>query len=721
MSKPDIFIETAILATKDQLADRVLASGKIESKDESGAFLFYIFELLSPKNTAIQKIILSLRNSLKSSEAVTVDIFEKALSNINLTLGRLSETSDNLWIGKLNAVVGMIDQGELLIAQTGNVTGYIFRQNKISSLTDQPDSAALPQPSRTFADITSGTILVGDQIVFGNNELFNRVSVDRLRSTSKLGDVVTSATELKKYLRKTRVGAVNAVFIESTPELRQQDRDIVVYLDVAEETAFKSAGKKIAPVIERIKISAREIFRTSLANGNKLAERWHRSWLEKYQPQSKKLFQQGGQKIKQGLSSGRKKIVELNYGSNNPSRLKIKTNSYHKPAIKNFSLAPVWNKIYPALKHFFSKKNQRLIIAIIFILILVISYVKIKINNSNKSRAVHQVQVASAYDQASSLFTQAKKDLILGKTASLDKFYLALALAETAKEDKANIIKTTALIKKINTIVDEKTKTVRFYNSQNYAFASGANKVVLADNQIYGLNSDNKIYAVDTRDHKLKLVGSISAGDANVTDLYYSATINSILFTTTDKKLQSFDLAKSVVGALSNASPDGNWKGSTAIATYSTNIYSLDSDAGTVWKYTASDTGYSKATDYADTRRVSLKGAIDLSVDGNIYVLKQDGSAAKFVKGAYESDFTLRNIPAPQSTIGTPAKLFTDDTTNNIFVLDKKTSRVIKFDKSGEFNSQYVFDDVALDSFVVDAKLQKIWGLANGKIYEGNL
>ena len=97
----------------------------------------------------------------------------------------LTEMSDNLWIGNLNAVVGLIDQDELLMSQTGNVTGYIFRQNKISSLTDQSDAEASPQPSRTFTDITSGTILSGDQLVFGNNELFNRISVDRLLSVAK--------------------------------------------------------------------------------------------------------------------------------------------------------------------------------------------------------------------------------------------------------------------------------------------------------------------------------------------------------------------------------------------------------------------------------------------------------------------------------------------------------------------------------------------------------
>lgn len=722
MSKPDVFIETAILSTREKSADRILESGKIASKDPAGGFLFYVIELLPQDNSnVVRKIVSILQNNIKTSPVLTPEVFESALSIINQTLGRLSETSDNLWIGNLNAIVGLIDKNELLISQTGNVTGYIFRQNKISSLTDQSDSEASPQPSRTFTDITSGTILSGDQLIFGNNELFNRVSVDRLRSVAKFGNAVASTVELKRYLRKAGIGTVNAIFIEAVSELREQDREEIVFLDEPEETVLKSVGRKMAPVLERIKIISREILLTSSKNGTKLAEKWHRSWREKYRPYSKKLIKQGHEKIRKGLSSSRQKIEELSYTKDNPSHLKIKANSYHNANKKSFSFAPIWDKIYPPIKSFFSRKNQRFIIAIILILIMVISYVKIKINNSNKETTIRAVQVASAYDQASTLFASAKQDLATGKSINLDKFYQALALAQTAKEDKPSLNKANALIKQINSVIDDKTKTVRFYDSKNYLLADGISRIILADTKIYGVDSNNKIFMVDTRDRRSKLVGSLGKDSGGVSDFYYSENSNSILFDTDNKKVLAFDLAKSVVSILANAEENSNWKGAQAIATYVSNIYTLDADNGTVWKYTATGNDYSKAAAYANTKTVSLNGAIDLSIDGNVYVLTSDGSVAKFVKGAYEADFAIKNIPAPNNIIALPSKLFTDDTTNSIFILDKKTSRIVKFDKSGEFNSQYVFDDIALDSFVVDAKLQKIWGLAGGKIYEGNL
>lgn len=722
MSKPDVFIETAILSTREKIADSVLESGKIETSDLAGAFLFYIIEL-SPQNNSnvVRKIVSILQNKIKTTSELTSEIYESTLSIINSTLGKLSETPDNLWIGKLNAIIGLVDRDELLISQTGNITGYIFRKNKISSLTDQTDGDSALHPSRTFTDIVSGTIVVGDQLIFGNNELFNRVSVDRLRSIAQSDDVTTSALELKRYLRKAGVNSVNAIFIEAGGELRDRPENQVVFLDEAEDTAFKSAARKMAPVLERIKTVTTEIWAMSSKNGIELAERWHRSWLEKYQPQGKKLFKQGSSKIRQSFSSGRKKIEEMSYTKDNPSHLKIKAHSYHKPDKQGFSFAAFWNKIYPPLRSFFSKKNQRLIIAIIVLLVLAISYAKIKINNSHKEQIVRTVAVAGAYDQALALFTSSKQDLALGKTTSLDKFYQALTLAQTAREDKTSVDKADLLIKQINAVIDEKTKTVRFYNSKNYLLTEGVKKIVLVGAGIYGINPDNKIFMVDTRDHQSKLVGSLDKGSGDVADLYYSKTSNVVLFGTTKNKVLSFDPAKNVVSNLTNADQNGDWKKSAAIATYASNIYTLDAEAGTVWKYTAGDPSYSKASAYTNTHNLSIKGAIDLAIDGNIYVLQKDGSVVKFVKGVYETDFSLKNIPQPFATITEPSKLFTDDTTNSIFVLDKKNSRVIKFDKSGEFSNQYVFDGISLDSFVVDGKLQKIWGLSTGKIYEGNL
>ena len=197
--------------------------------------------------------------------------------------------------------------------------------------------------------------------------------------------------------------------------------------------------------------------------------------------------------------------------------------------------------------------------------------------------------------------------------------------------------------------------------------------------------------------------------------------MNQIFLSTNLSKLLSFTPSTKAVSEVAVVEAPSTWEQAKSVSAYATNLYLLDSINGLVMKHVARDSGYSKGSGYADTKKISLKDAVDLAVDGNIYVLKADGTTAKFVKGAWDPDFSLKGIPSPDSQIIEPSKIFTDDTTNNIFVLDKAKNRVIKFDKAGDYLNQYIFDNVSIDDFVVNTKLQKIWILSEGKIYEGSL
>lgn len=719
MSKSDLFINKAFLAVKDKLPGCILEVGKIEN-DHSESFLFFLIELRSKENSAVVgKIVSVLKNSVRSSEEITPDLYEASLSAVNQMLDTLSRTTDNLWIGKLNALIGIISHDEILISQSGTIGGYIFRKNKISSLCELSDKNSSQTPARTFTDIISGQILPHDRIVFGNNELFNRVSVDRLRTLSQLDDIYTSVFELKRYLRKARIESANSIFLSAVEEPTESPATEVVYLDEPEETVAKMIGKKVTPVLVQFKTGSQSVLSASYKNGQTIADRWHQKWLSTYQPRGKEILQQSREKFSQGIVSGRKKFDEINKKNGSHSRPRIKANSYLEPKKKsNFSAQKFWQKASHFSQIILDPKNRRRVIATLLILVVILGYAKININNSRKEQAVQQVLVSGAFDKAQTIFTQAKNDRTDGEK-SLDKFYEALALAETAKADEDSTEKANSLIKQINIVIDDATKTVRFYNSTNYPIGDQVNKIILAENEIYGLNNENKIYSLDVRDKQAKLVGSLQS-ETNISDYYYSKSSSSIFFNaSSSESLPVFDLTKKITSNITTAEPDKVWKGPEALATYSSNIYTLDAANSKIWKYATADPGYSKATAYVTS--ANLKDAVDLAIDGNVFVLKQDGTVLKFTVGSPVADFTLKNIPAPNNTIGQAAEIFTDDSTLSIFILDKKTNRILKFDKTGEFNSQFIFDGVTLDSFAVDAQLQKIWGLSGGKIYEGNL
>lgn len=727
MGKPDIFIETAFLATKNKLENKVLLCNRIESQDVSGDFLFYLIEVTLPnQETIAKKIIQILSNDAKTTIGLSPENFEKALALVNETLKRSSETQNNSWIGNLNAVIGLVQQDEIFLSQTGNVVGYIFRKSKISSLTEQNDET--PHPSRTFTEIVSGSISVGDQLIFGNNDLFNHISIDRLRNLIKLDNARAEILDLKQYLQKTHAIDSNAVVIQIVEEKNEENNlEEMLFLDEAEETAFSNFTKDLRPRLKKAKQTIRKYWKQLSEKTSDTKSAFKSKWDETYGPKTKKLFEAGNSKIKTVIKTGSDKISDYQKSAKAP---KIKANQYQPQETLPKSNSKLTDLLQSAIRSirqvfsqidFGSRKTQRIILIILVSLVLIVSYVKIKNNSVKNSEAAKQIETISAYDQAQKLFTSAKQDLSLGKITTLDKFYEALSLAEKSKENQANVEKAKTLITQINTFLDSKTKTTRFTTTSSFALADKISQISLVGSEVYGATPEGKIYTADTREKTVSLVGSVGKENGNIVAMVYSNATNSIMISTDSKKLLSLDLTSNVIGKLTNADTNSDWKTTKTFSVYSTNIYAVDSTSVGIWKYTKPDTTYSKASAYVDTKKVSLANVIDLAIDGNIFALNNDGTAIKLVKGALDATFTIKNIPAPKTKIDGPSKIYTSEDTTSVFIFDKTNNRVVRLDKTGEFTNQYVFDGVTIDSFVVNPKLQKIWALSSGKIYEGNL
>ncbi len=730
MNKPQLFVKSACLITQEKLDRRELACGKFQSELTSDNFLFYLIELnfCYPNSKVVKKITQIIENNCKTSgDTISEEIFEKILQNINEGLGRLSESGENAWLGNLNAIIGLIDGKNLLMAQTGNTTGYIFRKNKISSINEKNTNTSF-HPLKTFIDITTGQLTNEDRLIFGNTDLLSRISLDRIRTIIKNDNYQEETLELYRYLRKNKSFDVNAVFIgvsdQEIKELSEGFKDILP-IDAPDETIKNFIDKIVIPSWKVISSATLSSSKFIFNHSKKALSKSHSYWKENLGPRSKEIISVGSKSLAGNISKITTKfpnIQELSSSKNLP-KIKMKTNSYLSSKTKNKLLSALqilW-QYTKNLKFLFLKKNRKYLYAILILIFLSFGYIKLKQNNDKKSEKVKQVQLLNSYDKANDDFAKIREDIALGKDIGNEKIYETLAMAERAKETPANAEKAEKLVKEIKLLVDEKTKTIRFYPEKSSIFADKTQSISLLGNVIYGINEDGKVYSLDTREKNSALIASLNKDAGIPIATTISGQGNKLLITTSEKRLFAMDISsKTIEESKINADPN-TWSQSNAIAAYSSNIYLLASDNGVIWKHTTKEGGYSKGLSYVDTKKISILGSVDFSVDGNIYVLTNEGSVVKFVKGSPESDFSIKNIPLPNDKILIPKKIFTDEDTNSIFVLDKKLDRIIKFDKSGDFSNQYLLDGKPIDSFVVNAKLQKIWILSQGKVYEGNL
>lgn len=731
MNKPHLFVKSACLTTQEKLDRRELACGKFESALSSDNFLFYLIELnfSYPNSKVIKKITQIIENNCKTSdESISEETFEKILQNINEGLGRIAESGENAWLGNLNAIIGLIDGKNLLMAQTGNTTGYIFRKNKISAISERNNENSSFHPLKTFMDITTGQLTSDDRLIFGNTDLLSRISLDRVRSIVAGNNYQEEALELYRYLRKNKAFDVNAVFISASDQdqkISSDEFEDTMFIDSPDETIKKFIEKKVVPTVKLISSVLISFSKFIFKHSKKAVSKSQKYWKENLGPKSREMIAVSSKSLSGNLSKIKTKFPEMKdfSASSNLPHIKMKTRSYldHKANTKLSSFLHILWQYIKNLRFLLLKRNRKYLYAILILIFISFGYIKLKQNNDAKSQKTKEVQLLNSFDKADSDFNKIKEDLALGKDVSNETMYGVLTMAERSQEVPANKEKAEKLVKEIKLVLDEKTKTIRLYPNQASNFANNIQSISLLGNVIYGVNEEGKVYSLDTREKDSALIASLDKDKGTPIATTISGQGNKMLITTSDKRLFAMDISsKTIEESKINADPN-TWSQSNAIAAYSSNIYLLASDNGVVWKHITKDGGYSKGLSYADTKKVSILGSVDFAVDGNIYVLTNEGTVVKFVKGSPELDFSIKNIPVPNDKILIPKKIFTDEDTNSLFVLDKKLDRIIKFDKSGDFSNQYLLDGKPIDNFVVNAKLQKIWILSQGKIYEGSL
>ena len=136
----------------------------------------------------------------------------------------------------------------------------------------------------------------------------------------------------------------------------------------------------------------------------------------------------------------------------------------------------------------------------------------------------------------------------------------------------------------------------------------------------------------------------------------------------------------------------GIWLKPQAIGGYYGNLYVLDPLLGRILKYVPTDDAYTNApSDYLSPELdVDLTGAVDMAIDGNIYVLFADGTIKKFMNGEPQP-FEVRGVPSPMRG---PTTLFVSgaqdpEAVGYLYVTDSGNDRIIQLDKSGQYIRQF--------------------------------
>ena len=724
MGKTILEVTPAFLATKEKLPDRLLFTGKIVGENVREGYLFYIFEVMSPWSK-VSKLKKQVKDALEKSiqnGQFSEDFFEQTISQVNAGLNLLAETGENEWVGNLNGIIGLVYEDQLLIAQSGKISGYLFRKGKISSLTESP-ALGQQNPLQTFSDIIAGELIMDDRIVFGNSELYNQLSLDKIRRLTEKLSPKESVLELYRELRRFKITNINTIIIEAKDINDAENSTLseipeVIYLDQVKDSLLKIAKKRLDPVFKAALIQGKKLYgvtKTAAGKHGKVllekskiyAGRVGQKATDKYQSakEEKKSRNQIGQIVSDD-SFKKMKVKTTTYTNKNNSQLNKSL------FVANQYLINIWRFLSV-------RENRKYLYLFLAVVIIFGGYLKIRNNNIHQSEIKQEREVANAYDQAKDLFTKANENLALGKTKDTTELENALAMSQKAEASPSDKVKAVALTKQIHEAIDKINKITRLYDQQPvFKLGDNIGKFVLSGYEVYGATTEGKVYYGNTQDKSVKLFASIGKDYGAVKDEVLDESAGKVLFMMDNNKLMSLDIASKTPSEI-KLTDNSAWENTTALDIFTSNIYLLDKDNNTVVKHIKNGETYDKGTTYITAKKGGLANALDLAIDGNIFVLNGDGKMIKMSKGAVDTNFAISGIPGTAAT--SLKTIFTNANTNYIYALDTVGNKIIRFDKNGQFVKQYAIDGVTINDFSINDKIKKGYILSNGNVYQFDL
>lgn len=161
------------------------------------------------------------------------------------------------------------------------------------------------------------------------------------------------------------------------------------------------------------------------------------------------------------------------------------------------------------------------------------------------------------------------------------------------------------------------------------------------------------------------------------------------------------------------------WMPGNAISAYLRYLYILSPDNKQIYKYERLTNRYGPPAEY--NVNGDLTGALDMAIDGNVYILKQGGTLLKLFRGETQP-FVIRQAPADLLKDATRLYKVTD---RNFYILDPVHARVIVLSDGGttgesSYLKQYVIEGEqvgTLKDLYVDADEAHLYVMDESHIY----
>lgn len=737
-STGDIFISQPD-SNKESLAGKLFILIEINSKElEALKLINFLIDNINHNYYQNEKIILRERIPTLTIE----HIFEAALAKINKNFFEYVKNEKiSIKPEDINISVGVIHENEIYFTTNGkNKIFLIYRakqtnlpknnyskkqeateikkEYKISEIGNQNENSSSQQKQqKLFFNVINGKMPIGSFFLFSNEALPEYISDKHLIKIITTLPPNSAAEQIKQVLSKINsYVSFSAIIIQSMTGKKNEN-----------------------PVNSRI-----ESTQNSIMNLNKTEEETENLLspsgminLKKWLTLPLQLIQKNNPKkqpfpnvvIKDKIFSKRRKLFKNSKIFNIIKNFFIYTfglllfifkNISNKEKI-SFATGKIKSKMIRITKNIIglNKKNKIFLsISLIFLILFTFNIYRIKNNQKEETEKENYNQLTTLIEQKQN---QAEANLLYNNESGAKKLFdeIDKLINEFPQETEEQQKKRDEFKQKFDEQMEKIRKITKIENPE--IIADLKNLISSAAPENIMLTKDfKKIFAGDSAQKSIymlditsKLVTTITNLEYPIEDLsttaiydkeiYYLNDKNIIKLNTDEEKLQTMNISL------------GNKK-IISMDTYNNRLYCLAPEDNQVYRYKNSNSVFDQEYKWI-LDKVDLTNTVDLSIDGYVYILKNNGEIIKLLKGEYNS--TLNNNSIVDPPMENVTKLFVSTEQKYIYILEPINRRLILFDKNAKFLMQYLFPNASdIKDFSVDEKNKFIYILNGTIIYK---
>jgi hypothetical protein len=620
------------------------------------------------------------RNLLSAVDNDPVTRFEKIVKNINEALAAfLAKEQTPINWNRINMFIIELSEGHLCLTGIGRLMNMFLQKQtdgtyKTYDLFGSLDQASDVDPKRVFSNIICGDFHNGDILAAGSRNF------EPIRN------------ELRMKERLTTLPPVSAALeIRQDLEARGIPDDFVATIVASVPASELSAEPRREPVGSTASLKQLERMERETAKqlGPTIAPQ--NADTSKGEPRAPAV-------------GGPRNILAMFVGF------------FRRERVRDIATKVSLRGMNGGFGSFLGKKKKSLIVgaAALAVLVLIIG----SVIRQQQTLAAERVAWNASYDQIRNTIERAEGEAVYSEDRarrSLAEATGKLAQLDASTDERREAI--TGLQAKSQALREKLRRAVAVLNPKVfYALADGiadgalVSPIVFKGRLVMADRSTKSIVSVRLDNGETK---SYPLPDDAGRVLGIGGGNTSVIVMTEDRILLAVNLDSGDVGTLPIGEAEA--QGANDLTVYANRLYYLDPGAEQIWRHQSSGGGFGGGQKYLQASAASLKDAVSIAIDSNVYILKRDGSLVRYFGGGQDG-FSLSPID-PALTNGDQAWVHADNP--YIAIADAGGKRVVLFTKEGKLVVQYESSAWKGPTDVVaDPETKKLYVVDSNKVYE---